>query len=52
MNVQVNNQTNNLTAIRPGYVLDLSALKDRPRAPDADPLTIEADPAATNDESE
>jgi hypothetical protein len=42
VNVQANNQTNLAQTIRPGYVLDLSALKDKPRTPDADPLTIDA----------
>lgn len=37
VNVQVNNQTNNNTTIRPGYVLDLSAL----HKPRNEPVTIE-----------
>jgi hypothetical protein len=48
VNVQVNNQTNNMTAIRPGYVLDLSALhskRDRPPGVEGD-----AEPNATDDE--
>ena len=48
VNVQVNNQTNNLSAIRPGDVLDLLALKDKPQTPDADPLTIDAEPCETD----
>jgi hypothetical protein len=50
VNVQVNNQTNNMTAIRPGYVLDLSALHskcDRPPGVEGD-----AEPNATDDEVE
>jgi hypothetical protein len=54
VNVQVNNQTNTLTAIRPGYVLDLSALKNKPvpRIPDTEPPTIDAEPPATDSEPE
>jgi hypothetical protein len=42
VNVQVNNQTNNTTAIRPGYVLDLGAMYGR-RGDDDGPI-IEGKP--------
>jgi hypothetical protein len=42
----VNNQTSSMSAIRPGYVLDLSALhrKREPRTPDAEPPATDGEP--------
>ena len=46
VNAQVNNQTSSMSAIRPGYVLDLSALhrKREPRTPDAEPPATDGEP--------
>ena len=51
----MNNQTNNLTATRPGYVLDLSALhgrRNRNIEGKREPRSIDAEPDATGGESE
>jgi hypothetical protein len=54
VNVQVNNQTNAAQTIRPGYVLDLSALKVKPtpRLPDAEPRALDAEHGATDHKAE
>jgi hypothetical protein len=55
VNVQVNNQTNLAEAIRPGYVLDLSAMYGRredPPTPDAEPPAGNAEPVVTDGEPE
>jgi hypothetical protein len=51
VNVQVNNQTKNTTAIRPDYVLDLSAMYGQ-RGDAPTPRTLEVEPGETDREPE